>query len=112
MSVNEILADAWALAKKNIVVLLGFTIVQFAFILIITTILTSVFGGASGAGVLIQNIILSLFDAFFTVAFYQVFFKLIDEDTAVLQVYSINEITRNQPASLNDHFEKRTFYVY
>lgn len=37
--------------------------------------------------------------------------KLIDEDTAVLQVYSINEITRNQPASLNDHFEKRTFWL-
>ena len=81
LSVNEILADAWQLAKSNIWVLLGFTAVQFAFILIITTILTNVFGGASGAGVLIQNIILSLFDAFFTVAFYQVFFKLIDEDT-------------------------------
>lgn len=81
LSVNEILSDAWQLAKSNIWVLLGFTAVQFAFILIITTILTSVFGGASGAGVLIQNIILSLFDAFFTVAFYQVFFKLIDEDT-------------------------------
>ena len=25
LSVNEILADAWALAKKNIVVLLGFS---------------------------------------------------------------------------------------
>lgn len=37
--------------------------------------------------------------------------KLIDEDTAVLQVFSINEITRNQPASLNDHFEKRTFWL-
>ena len=81
LSVNEILADAWQLAKKNIVILLGFTAVQFAFILLVTTILTSLFGGASGAGVLIQNVILSLFDAFFTVAFYQVFFKVIDEDT-------------------------------
>ncbi len=81
MSVNEILADAWQLAKKNIVILLGFTAVQFAFILMVTTILTSLLGVASGAGVLIQNIILSLFDAFFTVAFYQVFFKVIDEDT-------------------------------
>ena len=81
MSVNEILADAWQLAKKNIEILLGFTAVQFAFILMVTTILTSLLGGASGAGVLIQNIILSLFDAFFTVAFYQVFFKVIDEDT-------------------------------
>lgn len=81
LSVSEILTDAWELAKKNIWVLLGFTAVQFAFILIVTAILTGLFGGASGAGVLIQNIILSLFDAFFTVAFYQVFFKLIDEDT-------------------------------
>jgi hypothetical protein len=81
LSVNEILADAWQLAKKNIVILLGFTAVQFAFILIVTTVLTSLLGGASGAGVLIPNIILSLFDAFFTVAFYQVFFKLIDEDS-------------------------------
>lgn len=81
MSVNEILADAWQLAKKNKVILLGFTAVQFAFILMVTTILTSLLGVASGAGVLIQNIILSLFDAFFTVAFYQVFFKVIDEDT-------------------------------
>jgi hypothetical protein len=30
---------------------------------------------------LLQNVLLSLFDAFFTVAFYQVFFKLIDDDT-------------------------------
>jgi uncharacterized membrane protein len=81
LSVNEILADAWQLAKKNTVILLGFTAVQFAFILMVTTILTSLLGVASGAGVLIQNIILSLFDAFFTVAFYQVFFKVIDEDT-------------------------------
>lgn len=81
MSVSEILADTWDLAKKNIWILLGFTAVQFVFIFIITSILTSLFGGASGTGVLIQNVILSLFDAFFTVAFYQVFFKVIDEDT-------------------------------
>jgi len=80
MSVSEILADTWDLAKKNIWILLGFTAVQFVFIFIITSLLTSLFGGASGTGVLIQNVILSLFDAFFTVAFYQVFFKLIDED--------------------------------
>lgn len=81
MSVSEILADTWDLAKKNIWILLGFTAVQFVFIFIITSILTSLFGAASGTGVLIQNVILSLFDAFFTVAFYQVFFKVIDEDT-------------------------------
>lgn len=80
MSVREILSDTWELAKKNIWILIGFTAVQFVFIFIITSLLTSLFGGASGAGVLIQNVILSLFDAFFTVAFYQVFFKVIDED--------------------------------
>lgn len=81
LSVKMILADAWQLAKKNIWILIGFTAVQFAFILLITTILRSIFGGASGQGVLLQNVVLSLFDAFFGVAFYQVFIKLIDEDT-------------------------------
>lgn len=80
MSVSEILADTWDLAKKNIWILIGFTAVQFLFIFVITSLLTAIFGGASGTGVLIQNVILSLFDAFFTVAFYQVFFKVIDED--------------------------------
>lgn len=79
MSVSEILNDAWELAKKNIWILVGFTVVQFVFIFLVT-ILTGLIGGVSGAGVLIQNVVLSLFDAFFTVAFYQVFFKLIDED--------------------------------
>lgn len=79
ISVAEVMADAWALAKKHFWILIGFTAVQFVFIFIITTLLASIFGGASGAGVLTQNIILSLFDAFFTVAFYQVFFKLIDD---------------------------------
>ncbi len=80
LSVNEILKDAWELAKKNIWILLGFTVVQFVFIFTVT-LLTGLIGGISGGGVLIQNVVLSLFDAFFTVAFYQVFFKLIDEDT-------------------------------
>jgi hypothetical protein len=79
ISVSDVLADAWELAKKNFWVLIGFTAVQFVFIFIIATVLTAVFGGASGPGVLVQNLLLSLFDAFFTVAFYQVFFKLIDE---------------------------------
>jgi len=81
MSVSVILSDAWDLAKRNIWILLGFTAVQFMFIFFITTLLTAIFGGASGTGVLLQNVLLSLFDAFFTVAFYQVFFKLIDDDT-------------------------------
>lgn len=79
ISVSDVLTDAWDLAKRNFWILIGFTAVQFVIIFIITTLLTAVFGGASGAGVLVQNVLLSLFDAFFTVAFYQVFFKLIDE---------------------------------
>ncbi|WP_291400773.1 DUF975 family protein [Daejeonella sp.] len=80
MSVSVILSDAWELAKRNIWILLGFTIVQFLFILTITGVLGVVLGGGSGTAALIQNVVLSLFDAFFTVAFYQVFFKLIDDD--------------------------------
>ncbi|WP_026899150.1 DUF975 family protein [Daejeonella oryzae] len=79
-SVNEILADAWSFAKKNIWILIGFTAVQFVVIIMITTLLRGIFGGETGAGVIAQNLILALFDAFFTVAFYQVIFKLIDEE--------------------------------
>ena len=68
MSVSVILSDAWELAKRNIWILLGFTVVQFLFILFITALLTTIFGGTSGTGVLLQNVILSLFDAFFAVA--------------------------------------------
>ncbi len=79
-SVNEILADAWSFAKTNIWILIGFTAVQFVVILIITTLLKGLFGGESQVSLITQNIILALFDAFFTVAFYQVVFKLIDEE--------------------------------
>jgi hypothetical protein len=79
-SVNEIMSEAWNFAKKNIWILLGFTAVQFVVILMVTTLLTGIFGGESTTSVLLQNVILSLFDAFFTVAFYQVIFKLIDEE--------------------------------
>ncbi len=79
ISISDVLTDAWDLAKRNFWILIGFTAVQFVIIFIITALLTAIFGGASGMGVLIQNMLLSLFDAFFTVALYQVFFKLIDE---------------------------------
>lgn len=79
MSVSAVLSDAWELAKRNIWILLGFTAVQFFFILFITTVLNAVLSETS-TSVLVQNVLLSLFDAFFTVAFYQVFFKLIDDD--------------------------------
>ncbi|HUH33481.1 MAG TPA: DUF975 family protein [Daejeonella sp.] len=79
-SVNEIMSEAWNFAKKNIWILLGFTAVQFVVIIMITTLLTGVFGGESTTAVLVQNLTLSLFDAFFTVAFYQVIFKQIDDE--------------------------------
>ena len=79
-SVNEIMSEAWNFAKKNIWILLGFTAVQFVVIIMITTLLTGIFGGESTTAVLLQNLTLSLFDAFFTVAFYQVIFKQIDEE--------------------------------
>jgi len=80
LSVSEILSDAWELAKRNIWILLGFTVIQFLFFFIVTGVLMVVFGGGSGTSALIQNVVLGLFDAFFTVAFYQVFFKLIDDE--------------------------------
>ena len=79
-SVTEIMSEAWSFAKKNIWILLGFTAVQFVVIIMITTFLSGIFGGESTTAVLLQNLILSLFDAFFTVAFYQVIFKQIDEE--------------------------------
>jgi hypothetical protein len=72
--------EAWNFAKKNIWILLGFTALQFVVILMITTFLTGTLGGESTTAVILQNVILSLFDAFFTVAFYQVIFKQIDEE--------------------------------
>ena len=71
---SEIFSDAWALAKKNIWIIMGFTAIQF--LVIFTTFLLTGLGG----GALIQNVIFWLIDAFFTVAIYQVFFKLIDEE--------------------------------
>ena len=79
-SVNEIMSEAWNFAKKNIWILLGFTAVQFVVIIMVTTFLTGMLGGESATAVILQNVILSLFDAFFTVAFYQVVFKQIDEE--------------------------------
>lgn len=77
-SLNEILTDAWALAKKNLWIIMGFTAIQFIVILIIFS-LTKVFGQKESMALII-NVIVGLVDAFFTVAIYQVFFKLIDED--------------------------------
>ena len=71
ISVKEVFLDSWRLAKDNILILLGLTVFQFSVIFIIS-LLAVLLGGASG-------LLLTLFDAFYTVAFYQVFFKLIDD---------------------------------
>lgn len=81
ISVSEIIADAWAIAKRNVWILIGITAVQFVFMFIATMILAAAFGGESPAGALMQNVIINLIDAFFAVAIYQVFFKLIDDET-------------------------------
>jgi len=71
ITVKEVFMDSWRLAKDNIVILIGLTAFQFIVIFVIS-LLTVVLGSAS-------PLLLSLFDAFYTVAFYQVFFKLIDD---------------------------------
>lgn len=71
ITVKDVFMDSWQLAKDNIIVLLGLTVVQFAVIFTIS-VLAPALGNLSG-------LLLSLFDAFYTVAFYQVFFKLIDD---------------------------------
>lgn len=77
LSVREILGDAWDLARNNFWILIGFTAVQFLCLSLISVIAS--FLGAGVISVFVQQILISLFDAFFTVAFYQVFFKLLDE---------------------------------
>src|SRR6476661_9601717 len=78
-SISEILTDAWTVAKQNIWILIGFTAVQFVVMFLCTAFLAAIFG-ESTAGALLQNVIINLIDAFITVAMYQVFFKLLDED--------------------------------
>ncbi len=79
-SVREVLAQAWAIAKDNLWVLLGFSAVYFVVMLISTIVLGGLFGEATPMMALLQNILISLIDAFIFVAMYQVFFKIIDED--------------------------------
>ena len=73
--VRDILSDSWNLAKDNFWILIGFTVIQFVSLLIIGAVVGMLFGDASTFGL----VLITLFDAFFTVAFYQVFFKLIDQ---------------------------------
>ena len=80
-SVKEVLGEAWAIAKDNLWVLLGFSAVYFVVMLISTILLNWIFGEATPVMALLQNILISVIDAFIFVAMYQVFFKIIDEDT-------------------------------
>ncbi len=79
-SVREVLGQAWAIAKDNLWVLLGFSAVYFVVMLISTIVLGALVGEATPMMALLQNILISLIDAFIFVAMYQVFFKIIDED--------------------------------
>ena len=79
-SLSEILGSAWALAKKNIWVLMGFTAIQFLGIILIPIVvrlfLTPKFDGI----VVWLQLLITLINTIFMVAIYQVLFKLIDED--------------------------------
>lgn len=79
-SVNEVISDAWTISKKNIWIILGFTAIYFVTMFVITTALGLLLGEASASMALLQNVLINLADAFISVAMYQVFFKLIDED--------------------------------
>ena len=76
-SPREIIAIAWAIAKKNAWVIMDFTSVQFITIMI-TTILLKIVG--SGMISLALNILLVLVNSFLSVVIYRVFFNLIDEE--------------------------------
>lgn len=82
-SVNETIAAAWQVARKNLWVVMGFTAVQFVIMFIFSSILALFFGQESTTGALLQNVIIQLADAFIAVAMYQVFFKLIDDEEEV-----------------------------
>lgn len=79
-SVNEVISDAWTISKKNIWIILGFTAIYFVTMFVITSILGLLLGEATASMALIQNVLINLADAFISVAMYQVFFKLIDDD--------------------------------
>lgn len=79
-SVNEVIADAWVIAKKNIWIILGFTAIYFVTMFVITSLLGVLVGESTTSMALIQNVLINLADAFISVAMYQVFFKLIDDD--------------------------------
>lgn len=79
-SINETLAAAWQVARKNIWVVMGFTAVQFVLLFIFSTVLAFFMGEESPTSALLQNGLIQLADGFIAVAMYQVFFKLIDDE--------------------------------
>jgi uncharacterized membrane protein len=79
-SISETLSTAWAIAKKNAWIVMGFTAVQFVVMFVFTTIIALFLNETSTTGALVQNVIIQLADTFIAVAMYQVFFKLLDDE--------------------------------
>jgi uncharacterized membrane protein len=78
-SISETLSTAWAIAKKNAWIVMGFTAVQFVVIFVFSIISGFFLNENLVASALVQ-VIIQLLDIFFVVAMYQVFFKLLDDE--------------------------------
>ncbi len=83
-SISETLSTAWAIAKKNAWIVMGFTAVQFVVMFVFTTIMAFFLNETSTTGALVQNVIIQLADTFIAVAMYQVFFKLLDDEGEII----------------------------
>jgi hypothetical protein len=79
-SIRETLSTAWAIAKKNAWIVMGFTAVQFVVMFVFTTIMAFFLSQTSATGTIIENVSIQLVDTFIAVAMYQVFFKLLDDE--------------------------------
>ena len=79
-SISETLSTAWAIAKKNAWIVMGFTAVQFVVMFVFTTIMAFFLSQTSATGTIIENVSIQLVDTFIAVAMYQVFFKLLDDE--------------------------------
>ncbi|MCX6166652.1 MAG: hypothetical protein NT021_01520 [Sphingobacteriales bacterium] len=63
-SISETLSTAWAIAKKNAWIVMGFTAVQFVVMFVFTTIIALFLNETSTTGALVQNVIIQLADTF------------------------------------------------
>ena len=79
-SISETLSTAWAIAKKNAWIVMGFTAVQFVVMFVFTTIMAFFWSQTSATGTVSENVSIQLVDTFIAVAMYQVFFKLLDDE--------------------------------